>query len=140
MANDGTTTASGSVRLFSDAIVAELGRRLVEAGKVSREQINDLNTRSTLTGESLDGLLVKESLVPEAEVLRTMSQITNIPFRSLAEFAITRETIAKVPARAALSAICVQSKLCRSRAVFNRAGRVWLVTPMNRVTFSSRSL
>ena len=45
----------------------------------------------------------------------------------------------RMPARAAFSAIWVQSKSCRSSAVFSTTGSVWLVMPMKRVTFWSRS-
>ena len=43
------------------------------------------------------------------------------------------------PCSAALSAICVQSKSWRSSALLSTSGSVWLVMPMDRATFWSRS-
>ena len=93
---------SKPIRFMSDAIMAELARSLMDNGKVNQAQVNDLNTRKALTGDGLDILLIRESLVAEADVLTSLSEITGIPRGTIADFSITPETAARIPVRAAL--------------------------------------
>lgn len=94
--------ATAQKRFFSDQLMLELGRILVEKGFITREQVDKLESRRALTGETLDRLLVKESLVRESDVLAVLADLTNIPFRHIADLTINPEVITKVQARVAL--------------------------------------
>lgn len=100
-----TQTTSGasapSIRLFSDQLMLELQQRMLAQGLLNRDQVEELNERSRLTGENLDRLIIKEGLVPETVVLQTLSEITGIPFRPVADFNVTPVTASRLPARAA---------------------------------------
>ncbi len=90
------------IRFFSDQIVMELGYALCDQGAVTRQQLDDLNSRRALTGESLDRLLVKEGLATDEQILREYSRLTSIPFHHIADFKITPEVVARVQPRVAL--------------------------------------
>lgn len=89
-------------RFFSDQLMLELSRILVEKGFVTHEQVDELNSLRALTGGNIDRLLIKESLVRESDVLAILSKLTNIPFRHVADFAIDPEAVTKVQARVVL--------------------------------------
>ncbi len=89
-------------RMYSDHMMAELGQMLVEKGLVSREQVEDVNARRALTGGALDRMLLREGLVKEADVLRALSALSNIPFRHIADVSINPQAVAKVQARVAI--------------------------------------
>jgi type II secretory ATPase GspE/PulE/Tfp pilus assembly ATPase PilB-like protein len=89
-------------RFFSDQLMLDMSRILVEKELVTRAQIEELNSRRALTGESLDKMLVKEALVKDSAVLEALSQLTNIPFHHIAEFSIDPMAVRKVQPRVAL--------------------------------------
>jgi type II secretory ATPase GspE/PulE/Tfp pilus assembly ATPase PilB-like protein len=89
-------------RFFSDQLMVELGQTLVERGRLSRAQLDDLQSRRALTDETLDKHLVKEHLVDEVEVLSALSDLSGIPFRHIAELRIDPEAVRKVQPRVAL--------------------------------------
>ena len=72
MTDDGTKTSAPAQerRFFSDQLMMDLCGVLVEKKLVTRAQIDQLNSRRTLTGESMDKMLVKESLVRDIDVLQ----------------------------------------------------------------------
>jgi type II secretory ATPase GspE/PulE/Tfp pilus assembly ATPase PilB-like protein len=90
-------------RLFTDHLMIELGQVLVERKRITRAQIEELNVRCSLTGSRLDTLLAKDRFVSEAEVLDTLSALTHIPHRSVADFRITSEEVSRLPAKVALN-------------------------------------
>jgi len=89
-------------RLFSEHLSMELTQDLIARGLITREQVEELKLRCSLTGDRLDSILVKEHFAPEPEVLATLSTLTNIPFKPVADFRITQEAVALVPAKVAL--------------------------------------
>jgi type II secretory ATPase GspE/PulE/Tfp pilus assembly ATPase PilB-like protein len=89
-------------RFFSDQLMMELGQAVVQKDLVTREQIDQLNMRRTLTGETLDGLLVKESLVSETAILERLAALTGIPFGKIADYTVSMDAVGKMPARIAL--------------------------------------
>jgi len=89
-------------RFMSDQLMLELGRHLMDKGIITREQINDVNSRCAITGNSFAQLLVSEKLAPEPEVLAALSTLTHIPFCHIADFTIDTDAVAAVPARVAL--------------------------------------
>lgn len=50
-----SASAPRSIRYASDAIMAQLARDLVRESKISQQQLNELNTRQALTGDSKIG-------------------------------------------------------------------------------------
>lgn len=89
-------------RFLSETLMVELGQNLVAKGVINRRQLDDLNARRALTGETLDRLLVREGHVGEATVLGMLSELTRLPARSMAELTIQPEAVQRVPARVAL--------------------------------------
>ena len=92
----------GEKRLLSEQLMLDLTHLLQERGLVTRAQIDELNARRALTGEPISTLLVKESVVEEEQVLRALSELTNIPFKHIADVRVDPRAVAKVPARVAL--------------------------------------
>ena len=90
------------IRLFSEQLMLELCQSLVEKGLVTRGQVDELNSRKALTGETMDAMLIKEGLVRDIEVLSALSELTNIPFRHIAEVKMQPDAIKRVPARVAI--------------------------------------
>jgi type II secretory ATPase GspE/PulE/Tfp pilus assembly ATPase PilB-like protein len=99
---DEPTAPSAGQRLFSDQLMLELGLRLAEAGRLSRAQIEELSARRALTGGQIDRMMIREGLVPEAEVLQHLSTLSGIPFHHMADFDIQPEAVQKMQARVAL--------------------------------------
>jgi type II secretory ATPase GspE/PulE/Tfp pilus assembly ATPase PilB-like protein len=89
-------------RLFSEQLMLELGLRLVEEGRLSRTQVEELAARRALTGDNLDRMIAKEGLVPEAEVLRVLADLSGFPFHHIAELEIEPAAVRAVQARVAL--------------------------------------
>ena len=89
-------------RLFSEQMMLEMGRDLVEHGLLSREQLDEINSRRALTGKPLDRMLIEESLVQETDVLELLSKLSNLPFKHIGDYKITREAVMKMQPRVAL--------------------------------------
>lgn len=103
MATDAPAQAPAKeIRLFSEQLMLELGQVLIERGMVTRGQVDELNSRKALTGESMDAMLIKEGLVQDTVVLKALSELTNIPFRHIADIKIHPDAVKKVPARVAI--------------------------------------
>lgn len=92
----------GEKRFYSDQLMLELAHTLVEKGLVRRDQIDDLNARKALTGQSLDRMLIKEGHVSEEDVCLALAELTGIPFHHIAELRISNDAAAKVQPRIAL--------------------------------------
>ncbi|MBM4149101.1 MAG: type II/IV secretion system protein [Lentisphaerae bacterium] len=93
---------SGEKRLFSDHLMMELGHALIEKRLLSRESLDDINSRRALTGDPLDRLLIREGVVEEPDLLRVLAGLCNMPFLHIADISIGREAVKAVPARVAL--------------------------------------
>jgi type II secretory ATPase GspE/PulE/Tfp pilus assembly ATPase PilB-like protein len=96
------TAAAVEKRLHSEHLMTEMGHALVQQGLISREQLDDVNSRRALTGESLDRMLVREGVARETDVLKTLSALTNVPFLHVADISVSKEAVSSVPARVAL--------------------------------------
>jgi len=99
---DNTPNQKTEKKFLTDQMMLNMGRMLVEKGMVQREQIEDLNSRQALTGETLDKMLIKESLVSEIDILQALSEISNIPFHHIADLTIDPDAVQSVPPRVAL--------------------------------------
>jgi len=80
----------------------EMGQALVKCQAVTRQQLDEMNSRRALTGENLDRLMLKEGMVDESDVLKILSDLTHIPFRPIADVSVQPEAVARMPARVAL--------------------------------------
>jgi len=89
-------------RFLSDQLIIELVHILLEQGLLKQQQLEELNSRHALTGETIDNLLLKEGIIHENELLNFLSKLSNIPFIPIARFSINQEMISRVPARVAL--------------------------------------
>ncbi len=89
-------------KFMSDSMLFELGQALVEKRLLSRAQLDELNSRCALTGDQLDSLIVKESVVSEEEVLKILSSLSGIPFEHMANVSIERSAVDAVPPKMAL--------------------------------------
>ncbi len=94
--------SGGGLRFASEGLMGELGHRLVADGLLESGQLSDYLSRSTLTGEPLDRLLLKDGVVPEQELLSRLAEVVGMPFGSMAQFKIDQATAARLPSRAAL--------------------------------------
>ncbi|MGQ9661246.1 MAG: GspE/PulE family protein [Kiritimatiellia bacterium] len=93
---------TGTYRFATDTLMSDLGRMLVEEGRLTRQQLNELEARHALTGEPLVKLMLKESLVTEPVILTALSRLSGIPFRPIAHLHVQQEAVQKVSARIAL--------------------------------------
>ena len=96
------TSNPAEIRLSSPQLLMELGQELVSRDLLTLVQLDELQSRSTLTGDGLDRVLIRESAVAEEDVLTALSDLTNIPLRRVGDYSILPEVIGKVPARVAL--------------------------------------
>ncbi len=99
------TPQSDAPRAFRpspEVTLRELGLRLVEAKKLSADQWRQIQQQNTLTGTPIPLLLVKEHYASEAEILRNISAITEIPFQPLSDFRVTPELAGRLNAKTAL--------------------------------------
>jgi len=71
----------------------ELTQDLIARGLITREQVEELKLRCSLTG---DGSTPSGQghFAPEPEVLAYTLTLTNIPFKPVADFRITQEAVA----------------------------------------------
>ena len=89
-------------KFMSDSMLFELGQKLCEKQLLSRSQLDELNARCALTGDQLDKLILKESVVGEQEVLNALSELSGIPFEHMGNISISKNAVEKVPAKLAL--------------------------------------
>jgi type II secretory ATPase GspE/PulE/Tfp pilus assembly ATPase PilB-like protein len=94
--------ASVEKRLFSDQLMLEMGHALVDREIITRAQLDELMSRKALTGESLDKMLVKEKIAGERQVLEVLSELTNMPFRHIADLSVSHDAVTLLQPRAAL--------------------------------------
>ncbi len=94
--------AGAFLRFYDAGMVLELADRLIHDGVLTEAQLGDMQGRASLTGKTLDTLLFEESAIDEKTVLASLSELSGIPYKNIAEFKITPEAIAKIPAKIAL--------------------------------------
>ena len=89
-------------KFMSDSLLFELGQKLCDKELLSRSQLDELNARCALTGDQLDNLILKESVVSEEEVLKALSELSGIPFQHMGNISISKDAVEKVPPKLAL--------------------------------------
>ncbi len=97
-----SATEVRDVRYFTESLMQELGHRLVDMGQITGEQLNDMNARKALTGETLDVLLVRESLVEQDLLLQVLAELSHIPFLRMADVQIQNQAVKTVAPKVAL--------------------------------------
>ncbi len=93
---------SGGMRFSSEGLMGELGHRLVTEGLLQADQLADYLSRSTLTGDSLDRLLLKDGVLTEAVLLPRLGEVAGIPFKTLAHYRVDPSITGRLPSRAAI--------------------------------------
>ncbi len=102
MAPGDSGSTAATQRFLSDELMADLGRRLVELTLLSPEQVEELHSRRTLTGKTLDALLRQERWVDDERLVAELAHLSGIPARKLADYTIEPAIAAQVPSRTAL--------------------------------------
>ncbi len=95
-------SSQGGLRFASEGLMGELGHRLVADGVIEASQLSDYLSRSTLTGEPLDRLLLKDGVVAESVLLPRLADVVGIPCASMSHYKVDHATTARLPSRAAL--------------------------------------
>ncbi|MFO7536098.1 MAG: GspE/PulE family protein [Kiritimatiellia bacterium] len=93
---------TGGMRFASESLMGELGHRLVKGGLLHADQLSDYLSRSTLTGEPLDRLLLKDRVLAEELLLPHLAEVAGLPFHPLAHYKIDQTIAARLPSKAAL--------------------------------------
>jgi type II secretory ATPase GspE/PulE/Tfp pilus assembly ATPase PilB-like protein len=95
-------SSQGGLRFASEGLMGELGHRLVADGVIEASQLSDYLSRSTLTGEPLDRLLLKDGVVAESVLLPRLADVAGIPCASMSQYKVDHATTGRLPSRAAL--------------------------------------
>ena len=89
-------------RYYSEELLAEVTQKLVAEGKLTVEKLGELQGRAALTLQSVDALLVQESIVNEEDLLKAFAEASGIPFHHIGDFKIQQEAVDLVNAKIAL--------------------------------------
>ena len=90
------------VRYYGEDMVQEVVAHLLSEGKITEDQLVELQNRAALTSQAVDELLVQEGLVDENTVQAIYSELSGIPVRKIGDYKIGRDVIDRVPPRVAL--------------------------------------
>ncbi|MGI6496186.1 MAG: GspE/PulE family protein [Kiritimatiellia bacterium] len=90
------------LRFYSDDVVLDVVQELISRKMLTDNQLGELQNRATLTGQTIDRLLLDESIVDEPTLLQAFSKISGVPFRKIADLRIDREVVERVGPRPAL--------------------------------------
>ena len=101
MASERTSAPPANARFHSDQLLLELGQHLVDQAILTRDQIEEAKERTRLGGDTFERILVTEGLVSETQLLRALSELSGIPFKSLSDYTINPAAFARLPPRAA---------------------------------------
>lgn len=93
---------SPMARPSPDTVWRELGNRLVDEGTLNFEDWNRIQQQAQLSGSTPGSLLLKEHVVSEAELLRTVSEISQLPFKALQDYELTADITGRMNAKTAL--------------------------------------
>ena len=94
--------ARGEPRYHGEDMVQEVVARLLDTGRITDEQLAELQNRASLSMRPVDELALSEGLVDEATILSIYSELSGIPIGKVGDYRIDREVIDSVPARVAL--------------------------------------
>lgn len=94
--------ARSEPRYHGEDMVQEVVARLLESGRITDEQLAELQNRASLSMRPVDELALSEGLVDETTILSIYSELSGIPVGKVGDYRIDREVIDSVPARVAL--------------------------------------
>ncbi len=90
------------VRFYGLDLAQEVVAELLRLGAIGEEQLNEVQNRSSLTGQAVDALLLEESIVDESTLLQAYSSLSGIPFHKIGDFKIDPAAVERVNSRLAL--------------------------------------
>ena len=90
------------IRYYSEELLAEVSHLLIERGLLTAGKLGELQSRASVTLQSVDRLLVDEAIVNEEDLLKIFSEVSGIPYHPVGDFQIQEEAIEKVSAKVAL--------------------------------------
>jgi len=93
---------SPATRPSPDTVWRELGNRLVDQGTLTFEDWNRILQQSQLSGIPPGRLLIQEHVTGEADLLRDLADISQLPFKALQEFELNAEITGRMNAKTAL--------------------------------------
>ena len=89
-------------RYYTEELITEASQLLIDKGLLTFEKLADLQGRAQLTLKGMDSLLIDEAIVNEEDLLKTFSEVSNIPYHPIGDFKIEDEAIKKVTPKVAL--------------------------------------
>ena len=90
------------IRYYSEELLVEVTQHLVDRGLLTLDKLGEIQGRASLTLQSVDQLLVQESIINEADLLKAFSEASGLPFHHIGDFKIEQDAIDKVTAKVAL--------------------------------------
>ena len=90
------------IRYYSEELLVEVTQHLVDRGLLTLDKLGEIQGRASLTLQSVDQLLVQESIINEADLLKAFSVASGLTFHHIGDFKIEQDAIDKVTAKVAL--------------------------------------
>jgi len=90
------------IRYYTEELITEATQRLIDKGLLTFDKLADLQGRASLTLKGIDALLMEESIVNEADLLKTFSDVSHIPYHPIGDFKVEQEAIDMVTPKVAL--------------------------------------
>ena len=89
-------------RFYGEDMVQEVVARLLADGRLTEDQLVELQNRAALSMKPVDELALAEGLIDEQDFLALYAEFSGIPLRKIGDYRIGREVIDAIPARVAL--------------------------------------
>ncbi len=89
-------------RFYGEDMVQEVIARLLSDGRLTEDQLVELQNRASLSLQPVDELALSEGLIDEPAFLAIYSELSGIPLRKIGDYKIGRDVIDSIPARVAL--------------------------------------
>ena len=108
--SDATDTPAGQApveefpepRFYGEDMTQEVIARLLADGRLTEDQLVELQNRASLTMQPVDELALAEGLIDEQTFLSIYSELSSIPLKKIGDYKIGRDVIDAIPARVAL--------------------------------------
>ena len=89
-------------RFYGEDMTQEVIGRLLADGRLTEDQLVELQNRASLTMQPVDELALAEGLIDEQTFLSIYSELSSIPLKKIGDYKIGRDVIDAIPARVAL--------------------------------------
>ncbi|MDA3923436.1 MAG: GspE/PulE family protein [Kiritimatiellae bacterium] len=90
------------ISYYTEELITEAAQRLIDKGLLTFDKLADLQGRASLTLKGIDTLLMEEKIVNETDLLKTFSDVSNIPFHPIGDFKVEQVAIDMVTPKVAL--------------------------------------